>query len=267
MEAQLSAQDKPEKEPILVVATGGSSGLGLEALATYLKQSENDIILVLGCRNPANPLVSTQLGGFQNIRKLDIFELELTSNDSIRGFASHILEVYPQQSYRAPSLCRRRLLLECLWPRLVGPAGGMVCSRVVFVASSLHKKASLQHEVSPSSIDILLNNNPWKPMSAYSISKLAQMHLFKIVEDAFAKVEDSKSRPTAIAVSPGFVPQTGLARESSWLTRQVMAYVMPLFPFTTSLEEGGKTIARAMIAQNLQSGTYIMRLLYANSFR
>ncbi|CAE6435826.1 unnamed protein product, partial [Rhizoctonia solani] len=234
---------------------------GLEALVTYIKQSENDIVLVLGCRNPVNPQVSTRLGVFQNIQKLDTFELELTSNDSIRGFAAHILETYSQQisvlllcagamygkrivdssgieQTLKVNVLSQGLLLESLWPRIVGPTSGTVCSRVVFVASSLHKKASQQHEVSPSSIDNLLDNKPWKPMMVYSISKLVQMHLFKIVDDAFAKVGDSKSRPAAIAVSPGFVPQTGLARESSWLTRQLMTYVMPMFPFTTSLEEG-----------------------------
>ncbi|KAH7343864.1 hypothetical protein B0J17DRAFT_193939 [Rhizoctonia solani] len=280
MEGQQSAQNKSEREPILVVATGGSSGLGFEALATYVKQSDNDIILVLGCRTPTNSLVSTRLEAFQNIRKLDIFELELTSNDSVRGFAARILETY-QQQISVLLLCAgamygkrivdssgieqtlkvnvlsQGLLLQRLWPRLVGPANCMVCSRVVFVASSLHKKASQQHEVSPSSIDSLLNNTHWKPMSAYSISKLVQMHLFKIVENAFSKVGDSKLQPTAIAVSPGFVPHTGLARETSWLMRQLMTYVMPMFPFTTSLEEGGSTIARAMIAQNLQSGIYL----------
>ncbi|CUA70249.1 hypothetical protein RSOLAG22IIIB_00601 [Rhizoctonia solani] len=130
------------------------------------------------------------------------------------------------------------LLLEPLWPRLIQPAGGTVCSRVVFVASSLHKEASQQHEVSPSSINSLLENKSWKPMLAYSISKLVQMHLFMIVNDAFAKEDDPKLRPITIAVSPGFVPQTGLARETSWLARQLMTYVMPMFPFTTSLEEG-----------------------------
>ncbi|KAJ1308585.1 hypothetical protein OPQ81_004283 [Rhizoctonia solani] len=278
MEAQLSA--KSERESILVVATGGSSGLGLEALATFVAESENDIILVLGCRNPANSQVSTRLGGLKNIQKLDIVGLELTSNDSIRGFATHILEKYPQR-ISALLLCAgamyekrvvessgieqtlqvnalsQGLLLECLWPMFFQSAGSMVCSRVVFVASSLHKKASQQNEVSPSSIDTLLDSKLWKPMLSYSISKLVQMHLFKIVDDAFARVEDSKSRPIAIAVSPGFVPQTGLARESSWLTRQFMTYVMPMFPFTTSLEQGGKTIARAMVAQDLKSGAYL----------
>ncbi|CAE6481727.1 unnamed protein product [Rhizoctonia solani] len=158
MEARASHQDTPEKEPILVVATGGSAGLGLEALATYVIQSEDDIILVLGCRNPADPLVSTRLGGLQNIRKLDIFELDLTSNNSIREFSAHILGTYSQQ-ISVLLLCAgamygrhivdssgveqtlkvnaisQGLLLECLWPRLA-------CSRVVFVASSLHKKVS-----------------------------------------------------------------------------------------------------------------------------
>ncbi|CAE6527413.1 unnamed protein product [Rhizoctonia solani] len=281
MEAQSPAHGSSGRVPILVVATGGSSGLGFEALATYVKQSENDITLVLGCRNPVSPLVSTRLREFQNVRKLDIFELELTSNDSIRGFAAHILETYSQQIsvllLCAGAMCGTRivdssgieqtlqvnalsqgLLLECLWLRLIRPVDGMVCSRVVFVASSLHKKASQQHEVSPSSIDTLLDNKPWKPLSVYSITKLVQMHLFKIVDDAFAKVGDSKLRPIAIAVSPGeslsnhpkdehsskisnltgFVPQTGLVREYSWLMRQLMAYIMPMFPFTTSLEEG-----------------------------
>ncbi|CAE6425514.1 unnamed protein product [Rhizoctonia solani] len=195
MEDQLNAQYVPESTSILVVATGGSSGLGLEALATYVKQSKNDIILVLGCRNPNNPTISTRLGEAPNVRKLDTFELELTSDDSIRRFATHVLETYSQrisvlllcagamyakrivdssgiEQTLKVNVLSQGLLLECLWPRLLDPAGGMACSRVVFVASSLHKKAAQQYEVSPSSIDSLLNGNPWKSMSAYSISKI-----------------------------------------------------------------------------------------------
>ncbi|CEL59483.1 hypothetical protein RSOLAG1IB_03416 [Rhizoctonia solani AG-1 IB] len=280
MASRSNTQDVSERTAILVVATGGSSGLGLEALASYVKQSEKDIILVLGCRNPSDPLITTRLGEAPNVRKLDAFELELTNSDSIRRFATHVLETYSQkisvlllcagamyakrvvdssgieQTLKVNALSQG-FLLEYLWSRLFEPADGMVRSRVVFVASSLHKKAAQQYEVSPSSIGSLLNGNSWKSMSAYSISKLVQMHLFKIVDDAFAKVEDTESRPTAVAVSPGFVPQTGLARDTSWLTRQFMTYIMPMFPFTTSMEEGGDTIARAMIAQDIQPGTYL----------
>jgi NAD(P)-dependent dehydrogenase (short-subunit alcohol dehydrogenase family) len=200
---------------------------------------------VLGCRNPDNPAVLAAFAGFENIHELDIFKLDLTSQDSIRAFASHVLETYSQEIsvllLCAGAVCAKRdvdssgiertlqinilsqaLLLRYLWTRLVEPAGRETSPRVVFVASSLHKKAAqrtlslvhtsnqsreltlcLEHEVSPSSIDVLLDDKHWKSMSAYSISKLVQMHLFQIVVDAFSKIQDSELRPVAIAVSPG----------------------------------------------------------------
>jgi hypothetical protein len=59
-----------------------------------------------------------------------------------------------------------------------------------------------EHQVSPSTIDDLLSPKRWKPMTAYPLSKLVQMHLFQIVVDSFAEVEGIAS-PVAIAVSPG----------------------------------------------------------------
>jgi hypothetical protein len=44
----------------------------------------------------------------------------------------------------------------------------------------------------------------------------------------------------------GFVPATGLSRESGTLASLAMRYVLPLAPFATSLEDGGKAILRAM---------------------
>lgn len=270
-----------DQEPILVVATGGSSGLGFEALQDFVIQSERSIILVLGCRSPTRHIVSETFSSLDKVHKLDIVELDLTSHDSIRGFAAHVLETYSQE-ISVVLLCAgaiyskhtvdtagaemtlqvnvlsQALLLQCLWARLVEPAARHRTSpRIVFVASSLHKKAAQQHEVSPSTVDALLDNKHWKSMPAYSISKLVQMHLFQIVVDAFNKIEDREGRPVAIAVSPGFVPQTGLVRDYYWWTRLFMTYIMPLLPFTTSLQDGGKVIAQAMIDQNLESGLYI----------
>lgn len=42
-------------------------------------------------------------------------------------------------------------------------------------------------------------------MSAYSLSKLVQMHMFLIAVDSFAETETT-SAPVAIAVSPGKFP-------------------------------------------------------------
>ncbi|KAG8686943.1 hypothetical protein FRC09_013833 [Ceratobasidium sp. 395] len=109
--------------------------------------------------------------------------------------------------------------------------------RIVFVGSSLHKGAAQEHRVSPSNLDNLLATTPWKPKQAYALSKLVQMHLYQITNDAFSKVKGATTLPIVVAVCPGFVPQTGLIREYSWWIRGLMTYVMPLMPFTTSVEK------------------------------
>lgn len=139
---------------------------GLQALIEFTKQSENNIILVIGCRNPDNPSFSTALNGLEKIQKLDIFALDLASQDSIRAFASHVLDTYPQQisvlllcagailstrSVDSPGIERtlqinvmsQALLLQCLWTRLVESGNHQKqSSRVVFVGSSMHRSAA-----------------------------------------------------------------------------------------------------------------------------
>ncbi|KAF8607663.1 NAD(P)-binding protein [Ceratobasidium sp. AG-I] len=276
----VSTPEAHGQDPILVVATGGTSGLGFQALIDFAKQSKDNIILVLGCRSPAKPSISETLGSLEKVHKLDIFDLDLAKSDSIQAFAAYVLQTY-SQNISVLLLCAgavfsqrlvneagiektlqvnalsQALLLQCLWKRLVDSSnGGLAPSRVVFVASSLHKNAARDHEVSPSTIEDLLDDKRWKSMSAYSLSKLVQMHIFLIAVDSFAEFE-SGSTPIAIAVSPGFVPQTGLVREYPWWTRLAMMYIMPMLPFTTSLERGASTICEAMIRQDLTPGTYI----------
>ncbi|QRV87581.1 hypothetical protein RhiJN_15599 [Ceratobasidium sp. AG-Ba] len=223
-------------DSILVVATGarlcqclGSSGLGFRALVDFAGQSKENIILVLGCRTPTNPAVSNTFNNIPRIKKLDIVSLDLVNLDSTRAFASHILQSYPKQI---------SVLLLC---------GG----------STLHKGAAQTYRPSPSTIEDILASTPWKPKEAYALSKLVQMHIFQITVDRFAKVTGAKKQPVVVAVCPGFVPQTGLIREYSWWIRFLMNYIMPMMPFTTSLETAGETIMRAMQDQNLTSGDYI----------
>lgn len=49
-----------------------------------------------------------------------------------------------------------------------------------------------------------------------------------------------------VAVSPGFVPTSGLNRESAWHTRLFMHYVLSWAPFATTIEAGGQAIASAL---------------------
>ncbi|KAG8745536.1 hypothetical protein FRC10_007714 [Ceratobasidium sp. 414] len=207
------------------------------------------------------------------ISKLDIVTLDLVDSDSTRAFASHVLQSYPQQisvlllcaaaiyslhsvdqsgneKTLQTNVLSQALLLQCLWPRLTNlELSNGVSPRIVFVASSLHKGAAQEYKVSPSNIDDLLAAVPWKPTQAYALSKLVQMHLFRIAIDAFSKLDGASALPVVVA--------TGLVREYPWWTRYFMAYVIPMMPFTTSLEKAGETIMRAMKDQNLGSGDYI----------
>ncbi|KAG9118764.1 hypothetical protein FRC07_006559 [Ceratobasidium sp. 392] len=214
------------------------------------------------------------------ISKLDIVTLDLVDLASTRAFASHVLQSYSQQisvlllcaaalyghysvdehgneKTLQTNVLSQAMLLQCLWPRLTDPEllNGAL-PRIVFVGSSLHKGAAQEHSVSPSNVDEVLAAAPWKPKQAYALSKLVQMHLYQITIDAFSKVKGTPVLPIAVAVCPGFVPQTGLIREYSWWIRGLMTYIMPLMPFTTSVEKAGETIVRAMKDQNLSSGDY-----------
>ncbi|KAG8705960.1 hypothetical protein FRC08_001349 [Ceratobasidium sp. 394] len=266
---------------ILVVATGGTSGLGFQALLDFVKQSEENVILVLGCRTPTNPSVSEAFSGIPKINKLDIVALDLVDLNSTRAFAAHVLQSYPQQisvlllcaaaiysrhsvdqsgneKTLQTNVLSQALLLQCLWPRLTNlELSDGVSPRIVFVASSLHKGAAQEHKVSPSNIEDLLAAAPWRPKQAYALSKLVQMHLFRVAIDAFDKLDGGSAVPVVVAVSPGFVPQTGLVREYPWWARYLMIYVIPMMPFTTSLEKAGAIIMQAMKDQNLKSGDCI----------
>jgi NAD(P)-dependent dehydrogenase (short-subunit alcohol dehydrogenase family) len=128
-------------------------------------------MLVLGCRIPLKASVSETLGSMPKISKLDIVTLDLADSDSTRAFASHVLQTY-SENISVLLLCAgavygqrlvdqagnektlkvnalsQALLLQCLWSRLTGQ-NNVNGARVVFVASSLHKKAAQGRNFSP----------------------------------------------------------------------------------------------------------------------
>ncbi|PWN54374.1 hypothetical protein IE53DRAFT_404174 [Violaceomyces palustris] len=129
-------------------------------------------------------------------------------------------------------------------------------TRIVFTSSALHSKLknldALDSYFSRSSFQ---SSDPWSLLDTYAASKFLQMvgirsyrrrlevHLGR--SSSVEVIEQTVPRIEVVAVQPGFVPQTGLSRESSLLKRLVMTYLLPLMPFATSLDDAGDCVAQA----------------------
>jgi len=89
-------------------------------------------------------------------------------------------------------------------------------------------------------------------MVVYQITKFLQLFLLFIAQKRFAGLYPKLS---VVAMSPGFVPETGLSRELGYFQQGFMQWVMPKTPFATTSVEGGRNICRG-ITQDYPSGTY-----------
>ena len=60
---------------------------------------------------------------------------------------------------------------------------------------------------------------------------------------------------TVNAVSPGFIPFTGLARDTGFVSSLIMKYVFPWLPFTKSVVYGASTYVKLATDPDLQNIT------------
>mmetsp|Transcript_6605 Transcript_6605/g.23344 ORF Transcript_6605/g.23344 Transcript_6605/m.23344 type:complete len:178 (-) Transcript_6605:299-832(-) len=127
-------------------------------------------------------------------------------------------------------------------------------SRVVVVSSSLHQgrgKGTLQPDLKTSSLDELRkswSDNP-NGMVLYKSSKLANI-LFAF--ELNRRLKDR--RVTCNALSPGFIPNTGLSRNQGLFGIFFMKYVMAILPFKfiATLEQGATCIEYVATAEELE---------------
>ncbi|KAG8904761.1 hypothetical protein FRB99_001238 [Tulasnella sp. 403] len=255
----------------LVVIVGGSSGLGFAALQSLLA-SDHSYHIVLGSRSELEPW---RYGQLQPSLKttgstLDRLECDMSRYESVKIFASQVISKY-KEPIDALVLCAgmiaathrltadgedetvqvnvlsQALLIDLLEPKL---GVNSQTSRVLLVTSSLHKKVP-EGTVYPSTINEILTRG-YEPMEVYHITKLLQVYLLYAAQEKF---ETYKPGVTVVAVSPGFVPDTGLNRELGFVKSGVMHYLLPHAPFSTTVPDGGRNIARGIV-QNFPSGTY-----------
>ncbi|PWN18904.1 hypothetical protein BCV69DRAFT_52908 [Microstroma glucosiphilum] len=151
--------------------------------------------------------------------------------------------------------------------------------RIVFTSSALHRQIKdVKH------LDAFFNPGPttasssdpssdssapppaWSLMGSYGASKFLQMlgvqRLLKELQslplprgftsaqiDSSSSSSSSSPRIEVIAVQPGFIPSTGLSRETSPLARiatlWILPFLAPLVSFIATPEEGGEMLLRA----------------------
>ncbi|TKY86713.1 hypothetical protein EX895_004353 [Sporisorium graminicola] len=303
---------------VRIIATGGHSGLGFEALKTLLASPA----LAAGCSvtlmvrdeqappvtlarrklieqyNAARPAATTSsvprlsvdtlsmdLSSLPSVRKAaaaiqtqlqtdvepasgqDIFLLNAAVAKSSRetvidadrasGSVSYPSDhLVTDDSHIETSACVNHIahlvFISSLVPTITANAKKGRKTRIVFTGSALHRSVKylsvLGSYFSSSSHD---SSSPWTLRETYAASKFLQMlgvrALRHRIEASLKAAAVPSDRVEVVVVQPGFVPQTGLSRESSLLTRFAMSYVLPWAPFTTSLDDAGKYIADACI--------------------
>jgi len=283
----------------LVIFTGGTAGLGLNALEQLVSNRQNEskppsqfaYRIFIGARSTSDGKLQASLDKIRQSSpspldvKIALLPLDLTSPDSIENFAQHVLSTLiptfrkidtmvlnagillrtPQQAVR---LSNGREFENCLFVNALSQSLLLKRllpvmaddGRIVLVNSMLHFKAVREPPVTPTTIGDYLGPEKWEGQLAYQISKLVQMHLSFILKDEIQRRWSSlPAGPTVVTVSLGFVPNTNLARNYPWVLQQVAKYMLPLIPFTTPLHVAGGVILRAMFDRTLSSGTYLSK--------
>ncbi|CAO1613273.1 unnamed protein product [Sympodiomycopsis kandeliae] len=121
--------------------------------------------------------------------------------------------------------------------------------RIVFTGSALHRRLQKVED-----LDQFFNPRQeakeWTLIKSYGASKFLQTlgvdYLARLLRKQFQGETDAKIE--VVVVQPGFIPNTGLTRESAWSTRLSMSYVLPLLPvsFITTVEKGAENLSLAL---------------------
>lgn len=244
---------------LVVLITGGNAGIGFEAAKQLVQQGHS---VVLACRDEARAQAASeslrQLGNQVPPTSRGYILVDVASLDSVRSGAAAFLQQHPDgldvlccnagilaqkfrrstdgyESMLATNHLGHFLLVHLLLPALLKAPSGE--ARVVMVSSELHRRLG---SVPPKAeyLAQLGPGDPFPAMQLYGLTKLYNIWFTRQLAEILRDVH-----VTANAVTPGFVPTTGMSRDASWLGQWAMRTLMPLMPFAVSLREGGRCVS------------------------
>jgi NAD(P)-dependent dehydrogenase (short-subunit alcohol dehydrogenase family) len=129
--------------------------------------------------------------------------------------------------------------------------------RIIFVSSSLHnpKSSGAPGVKIPESVDmadLAGDKESWDSMKYYKLSKLADMW------DSYA-LASRYPQLKVIAFCPGFVPTTELARNSPFILKLLMKYILPNFKFTVSEDDSTNDYIYYITSDDIESGKHYQK--------
>lgn len=223
-----------------VVMTGGTSGIGFEALKSML--SRGVVNPIVGLRDPSK--LPAELKG-----KIDARVLDLASFDSVRTFAKSIgdekidrlilnagvqapIDEKSADGYNmtfAVNHLAHFMLMRLLSPNMLRD------SRIIFTASGTHDPAAETGMPAPRHTDIqklafpdqdpdLDRRKGTAGRRAYSASKLCNV---MTVRELAIREAERRVKLCSMAFDPGFVPETRLTRSYPGIVGWVFRNILP----------------------------------------
>lgn len=251
-----TSEDVPSPSAKVVLITGGNSGIGFKAAELFLKAGNYDVILACRSEERGTDAV-TRLKSLVPETEATFMKLDLASLKSIHEFADafhatgkplNILvnnagltqgfrdteRKFTEDGYELTfgvNHLGHYLLTNLLISDLKKIADSEGEARVVVVSSELHDPDDIpsmkEKTVAPFEFDNLQFEKPgtYTGLRAYSRSKLANV-LFTY--ELARRLEGSNV--TATAMTPGFIPETGLSRNSGAFMNFMLNYILkPVF--------------------------------------
>ena len=122
---------------------------------------------------------------------------------------------------------------------------------IIIVSSDLHKKG-----VDDLNFYDNLNEKNYSGNSAYCQSKLYNLLLSLYLINNYVPEKYPEKNFKITTVHPGFIPTTELSRNLNFFLSFIKNFVLPLFPFTTTVEDAANRIYMAAIDED-SNGKYV----------
>jgi NAD(P)-dependent dehydrogenase (short-subunit alcohol dehydrogenase family) len=255
----------------LAIVTGGTRGIGLET-SRQLAARGYEVILTGRRKDVCDQAVEKVRAGLPDA-KVSGLALDLTVPENVRAFAAafhalgrplHLLVNNAGVNLKAkqPSFAASGfelgfetnhlgpfLLTHLLMEDLIRAAP----SRVVVVASAMHRKGVAPGPGPDFDYDNLKAQKSFEPTTAYRNTKLANLWFtFELARRLEGK------NVSVLGVGPGWVPETQAHEQTNPIARFIMASVVPHLPFANTIKQGADNTVFAATDPKLQSqsGTY-----------